>query len=333
MFSKLTDKVILTDHYDSRNENKIDKITIHHMAGNLSIETCGSVFQTREASAQYGIGSDGRIGGYVPEEYRAWSTSNPANDRRAINIELANDGGADTDWHVSDITIEKCIELCVDICQRYGFTLNYTGDSNGSLTRHNMFVATTCPGGYLQSKFPYIAEEVNKRLKESQPKAGDIFKVNEPTGLWLLDENGAKKQCYNDETQVEYIEMGYYKYNYQYYKVKVSEDGNVGYMASAYLTKVSNAAPPEPTPSDDKTIEELEKHIEELNCIIDNQIKEIEQLKQLTDYMLSCKEEFLIEKDSKYRVKIKAGEILMVKPKNDMEYTINLKKDDEARIK
>ena len=41
----------------------------------------------------------------------------------------------------------------------------YDETPNGSLTRHNMFVNTTCPGPYLQSKFPYIAEEVNKRLE------------------------------------------------------------------------------------------------------------------------------------------------------------------------
>lgn len=41
------------------------------MAGNLSVETCGSVFRSREASAHYGIGSDGRIGQYVDERYAA----------------------------------------------------------------------------------------------------------------------------------------------------------------------------------------------------------------------------------------------------------------------
>jgi hypothetical protein len=30
---------------------------------------------------------------------------------------------------------------------------------------HRYFAATACPGDYLASKFPYIAEEVNKRLK------------------------------------------------------------------------------------------------------------------------------------------------------------------------
>lgn len=164
MKSRLTNVTILTNHYSSRNGTKVDKITIHHMAGNLSAESCGRVFQNREASANYGIDSNGRVGCYVDEDYRAWSTANPSNDRRAINIELANDviGG---DWHVSDTAINKCIELCVDICQRHGISrLNYTGGTDGNLTRHNMFMATTCPGPYLQSKFPYIASEVNKIL-------------------------------------------------------------------------------------------------------------------------------------------------------------------------
>lgn len=162
--SSLTDVTILTNHYSSRNGTKIDKITIHHMAGNLSVETCGNVFKNRQASANYGIGSDGRVGCYVLEENRAWSTANPSNDRRAINIELANDGGS-PEWHVSDNAINKCIDLCVDICKRNGISkLNYTGNTDGNLTRHNMFMSTTCPGPYLQSKFPYIAEEVNKRL-------------------------------------------------------------------------------------------------------------------------------------------------------------------------
>lgn len=170
--SSLTDVTILNNHYSSRNGNKIDKITIHHMAGNLTVESCGRVFQNREASSNYGIGSDGRVGCYVEEEYRAWCTANPANDRRAINIEVANDGGA-PDWHVSDTALAKCIDLCVDICQRNGIKqLNYTGNADGNLTRHNMFMATTCPGPYLQSKFPYIAEEVNKRLGPVPPTPG-----------------------------------------------------------------------------------------------------------------------------------------------------------------
>lgn len=162
--SSLTDVVILTDHYDSRNGTPIDKITIHHMAGNLTAEQCGYVFQTREASANYGIDSDGRIGCYVEEENRAWSTANWDNDSRAINIELANDGG-EPEWHVSDTAINKCVELCVDICRRYNIQeIIYDGTPDGNLTRHNMFMATTCPGPYLQSQFDVIAYNINQQL-------------------------------------------------------------------------------------------------------------------------------------------------------------------------
>lgn len=145
---------------------KIKKITIHHMAGNLTVEKCGELFATspKEVSSNYGIGTDGRIGLYVKEENRPWTSSNPYNDYQAVTIEVANDkiGG---DWHVSDKALEATINLCVDICKRNGIKkLNFTGDKSGNLTMHKYFIATTCPGPYLESKFSYIADEVNKRL-------------------------------------------------------------------------------------------------------------------------------------------------------------------------
>lgn len=148
---------------------KIDKITIHHMAGNLSVESCGEVFQntSRQASSNYGVGTDGRIGLYVSESRRAWTSSNRDNDNRAVTIEVANDGGA-PNWHVSDKALETTIKLCVDICQRNGIPkLNFTGDKSGNLTMHKWFANTLCPGPYLGSKFQYIADEVNKLLSTS----------------------------------------------------------------------------------------------------------------------------------------------------------------------
>lgn len=166
--SSLTNYTKLSPNCSSRNGAKICKITPHHMAGNLTVEQCGNVFasSSRQASSNYGIGSDGRIGCYVDENDRSWASANYNNDRQAITIEVANDeiGG---NWHVSDKALESLINLCVDICKRYNFKLTYDETPNGSLTRHNMFINTTCPGPYLQSKFPYIVEEVNKRLGEN----------------------------------------------------------------------------------------------------------------------------------------------------------------------
>lgn len=169
--SPLVDYIKISPNSTNPRKDTIKKITIHHMAGNLSVETCGEIFASpsRKASANYGVGTDGRVGMYVEEKNRAWTSSNAENDNQAVTIEVANCeiGGK---WRVSDKALEKTIELCVDICKRNGIKkLNYTGDKNGNLTRHNMFANTNCPGEYLQSKFPYIAEEVNRRLGQVTP--------------------------------------------------------------------------------------------------------------------------------------------------------------------
>ena len=192
--SSLVNYTKISPYKNSPRNNKIKKITIHHMSGNLSVETCGNVFQSREASSNYGIDSNGRVGMYVEEKDRAWTSSSPSNDNQAVTIEVANDGGASTNWHVSDKALAKLIDLCVDICERNGIKqLNYTGNSSGNLTRHNMFAATDCPGPYLQSKFPYIASEVNKRLNgensnkvngSSSSKVNVMYKVR-TNGRWL----------------------------------------------------------------------------------------------------------------------------------------------------
>ena len=91
--SSLVSYTKLSPNCSKPRNHKIDTITIHHMAGNLSVETCGNVFATtsRKASSNYGIGSDGRVGLYVEEVNRAWTSGNRANDNRAITIEVAND--------------------------------------------------------------------------------------------------------------------------------------------------------------------------------------------------------------------------------------------------
>lgn len=151
-------------------KGKIKKITIHHVAGNLTVETIGNVFApaSRKASSNYGVDNKGRVGMYVEEKNRAWTSSSADNDNQAVTIEVANITGA-PDWKVSDIALNKTIDLCVDICKRNNIKrLNFTGGKTGNLTMHKMFANTSCPGPYLESKFPYIAAEVNKRLN-SQP--------------------------------------------------------------------------------------------------------------------------------------------------------------------
>lgn len=180
MDSNLVNYTRLSPHYTPMNDKKVRKITIHHMAGNLSVEACGNAFQgSREASSNYGIGSDGRVGLYVHEKDRAWTSSNRENDGQAITIEVANERLSPY-WTVSAAAYEKLIQLCVDICKRYNITPYYDGTKNGTFTEHCMFKATTCPGPYLHSRMGAIAEEVKKRMNnvtvDIKKPVGDIVK-------------------------------------------------------------------------------------------------------------------------------------------------------------
>lgn len=164
--SSLISYTKISPNRTSPRKKPIRKITIHHMAGNLTVEQCGAVFAptSRRASSNYGIGTDGRIGMYVEEKDRAWTSSSPDNDNQAVTIEVAN-STLGPNWTVSDKAMASLIDLCVDICKRNGIQrLNFTGDKTGNLTMHCYFKSTLCPGPYLKSKFPYIASEVNKRL-------------------------------------------------------------------------------------------------------------------------------------------------------------------------
>lgn len=164
--SSLISYTKISPNRTSPRKKPIRKITIHHMAGNLTVEQCGAVFAptSRRASSNYGIGTDGRIGMYVEEKDRAWTSSSPDNDNQAVTIEVANNA-LGPNWTVSDKAMVSLIDLCVDICKRNSIQrLNFTGDKTGNLTMHCYFKSTLCPGPYLKSKFPYIASEVNKRL-------------------------------------------------------------------------------------------------------------------------------------------------------------------------
>lgn len=193
---------------------KISKITIHHMAGKMSASGCLDWFSSSQckASSNYVIGYDGTIGLSVPEAYRSWCSSNGDNDNIAITIECSNTGSNDSNWPVSDTVLEKCIILCWDICKRNGITaLNYTGKTDGNLTRHDMFISKVCPGPYLGSKFPYIVEQVNKRLNDPYYRPLCVY---------------GDKNDYVKELQANLLEQGYSLGGY-------NADGSYGYYTRA----------------------------------------------------------------------------------------------------
>lgn len=167
----------------SPRNHAIDTITIHCVVGQCSIETLGSIFAptSRQASSNYGIGPDGRIGMYVEEKDRSWCSSNSANDHRAITIECASD--TTHPYAINDKVYNSLINLCVDICKRNNIKqLKWKADksligkpSEQNITVHRWFSSTACPGDYIYSRLGDIANKVNAKLNSTSTRQSNVL--------------------------------------------------------------------------------------------------------------------------------------------------------------
>lgn len=178
-YSKLVDDIILSPNNSGKRSEKISKIAIHHASGIICGRDLARLFlpKSREASANYNLGSDGVLVLGVYEENRAWTTSSSWCDNRAITIEVGNSTRG-PNWEVSDFVLNKLIDLVEDICRRNNiYPCTYTGDKEGVLQKHFWYANTNCPGPYLGNKFSYIAKEVNKRLSKSENQNSNLYRV------------------------------------------------------------------------------------------------------------------------------------------------------------
>ena len=185
-YSKLVEYVKLSPNCNKPRNHAIDRITIHCVVGQCSVESLGALFakESRQASSNYGIGTDGRIACFVEEENRSWCSSSRENDHRAITIEVASD--TTHPYAVNEKAYAALLNLVEDICRRHNIKLKYTGDTSGNMTMHRWFAATDCPGDYLVSKYPEIEKEVNRRLGGEPPAEKPEVKVERALSLPML---------------------------------------------------------------------------------------------------------------------------------------------------
>lgn len=174
--SPLVSYTKLSPNHSGQRTHSIDRITPHCVVGQLSAESiCGCFTSTsRQASCNYGIGTDGKIALCVEEKNRSWCSSSNANDQRAVTIECASD--LKEPYAMNDKVYASLVNLCVDICKRNGKkkllwlgdknkTLNYSPKSDEMvLTVHRWFANKSCPGNWLYSRLGNLAAEVTKRL-------------------------------------------------------------------------------------------------------------------------------------------------------------------------
>lgn len=270
--SPLVSYTKISPNKSSPRNHKIDTVTIHCVVGQCSVETLGNVFAptSRQASSNYGIGYDGRIGMYVEEKDRSWCSSNAANDNRAITIEVASD--TKEPYAVNAKAYAALIDLLVDICKRNGIKelvwstnkADRVNHKNGcNMTVHRDYANKSCPGTYLYERHAQIASEVNKRLGSTNIKpapekpSGGLYRVQ--TGAFKSKANAdamlAKVKAKGFDTYM--VKVGdLYKIQVGAFKVKANAEATLKKLQaagfSAFITTEQGAG---------KSVDELAREV------------------------------------------------------------------------
>ena len=182
--SKLVVHTKLSPNHSGQRTHSIDRISPHCVVGQVTAESLGNLFAraSYQASSNYGIDKDGRVGLYVEEKNRSWCTSSSANDQRAVTIECASD--TFSPYRMNDVVYQTLVGLCADICRRNGKKkLLWFGDKNKTLnyspaademviTVHRWFANKSCPGDWLYSRLGDLAQKVTAELGDATAPAG-----------------------------------------------------------------------------------------------------------------------------------------------------------------
>lgn len=211
----------LSPNHSGQRTHSIDRITPHCVVGQLSAESiCGCFISTsRQASCNYGIGTDGRISMSVEEKNRSWCSSSRENDQRAVTIECASDKTAP--YAFNDAVYASLVNLCVDICQRNGKSkLLWLGDKDKTLayapksdemvlTVHRWFANKSCPGDWLYNRLGNLAAEVTKRLTGGSTDTGKVDVPSDGKTLYIVQTGAFSKRSNADAWAAKLKAAGY----------------------------------------------------------------------------------------------------------------------------
>ena len=187
--SPLVDLTILSPNHSGKRRQPITRITVHCTACLVTAKRLGEIFlpRARNASCNYGIGTDLKVVLVVDEGNRSYCSSSNDNDQRAVTIEAASK--ATKPYEFAYGVYDKTIDLCVDICQRNGKKkVVYIADQNTALkykpaddemllTFHRWFSKTkSCPGDWFMARAAAFARTLNDRLNPT-PEPEEYYKI------------------------------------------------------------------------------------------------------------------------------------------------------------
>lgn len=251
--SPLVSCTMLSPNHSGQRTHSIDRITVHCVVGQCSAATIGSIFAptSRQASSNYGVGYDGKIGMYVEEKNRSWCSSSNANDQRAITIETASD--TTEPYAFNNTAYSRLFDLCEDICRRNGKTkLVWLGDKDKTLAYnpaanemvlsvHRWFANKSCPGNWMYARMNELAEKVTARLGGSvtptptpAPTSDTLYRVQ--VGAYYKKENAnaqlAKVKAAGFSAFVTKVD-NLYKVQVGAYKVKKNAENQLAKVKAA----------------------------------------------------------------------------------------------------
>ncbi len=242
----------LSPNHSGQRTHSIDRITPHCVVGQCTAEGLGEWFMNTgiEASSNYGIDKNGRVGLYVEEKNRSWCSSSNANDQRAVTIECASD--TTEPYAFKDVVYQTLIKLCIDICKRNGKnkliwfgdknkTLNYEPKSGEMiLTVHRWFANKSCPGNWLYSRMGDLAEKVTAALggnASTQETTTTFYRVRK-TWADAKSQKGAYKVLANAKKCAD-ANPGYSVFDENGVSVYPSSSASSDSAAVPFLVKVS----------------------------------------------------------------------------------------------
>ena len=277
--SSLVSYTKLSPNHSGQRTHSIDRITPHCVVGQCSVETLGNIFlpTSRQASCNYGIGVDGRVGMYVEEKNRSWCSSSNVNDQRAVTIECASD--TTEPYAFKDVVYQTLITLCTDICKRNGKkkllwlgdkdkTLSYEPKSDEMvLTVHRWFANKSCPGDWLYGRLGDLAAKVTAQLGgTAADSGGTLYRVQ--TGAFSKKSNAdaleEKLKAKDFDTYMmqsgglSKVQVGAYsvRANAEAMMEKVKEAG-----FDAFITTVSGSAVSSSNTNNTKSIDTLAREV------------------------------------------------------------------------
>ena len=190
MFSKLVNMIVRSPYYNKRTEEVI-YIIPHCTDAHMTAARIGKSFESRpkdkEASCNYGCGSDGLIIGIADEDTRrSWCTSSEWADQRGITFEISSAHGKPNEMDAPALECWK--NLVVEIMQRRNKTkLVYIADGAKAkaykpasnemvILLHRWFKKKECPGQWFVDRLPSIVSEINARLSAGA-QAADVNEI------------------------------------------------------------------------------------------------------------------------------------------------------------